>query len=174
MNEAQRVWIANEVLVEMHQLARLTFPLETGGMLLGYVADNNEPVITKIIGPGPNAKHGRFKFVPDGAFQQKLLEEYFKKTNGGETYLGDWHTHPKGSAIPSYTDKKTLANIALLASSGISNPIMAILGSGEGSWSLEVIRFLSEDRKFLFRRYLITNLIPMSFDKYTKGCSSVP
>lgn len=40
-------------------------PWETGGMLMGYVADNGDYVVTQLIGPGPNAKHSRYRFLPD-------------------------------------------------------------------------------------------------------------
>src|SRR5665811_476091 len=60
---APRIWISEFALERMRQLAQSHFPLETGGMLIGYVGDNSEPVVNNVIGPGPKARHGRFRFV---------------------------------------------------------------------------------------------------------------
>jgi integrative and conjugative element protein (TIGR02256 family) len=155
--EGPRIWISEFSLERMRQLAQSHFPLETGGMLIGYVGDNGEPVVNNVIGPGPKARHGKFKFVPDGGYQQEALEKIFLNTEGRETYLGDWHTHPKGGNSPSYIDKRTLAKIAHEPASGTKYPIMAILGGGSPLWKLGVVRFLSA-RGMIMKRYVITEL----------------
>lgn len=142
----------------MQELALHHYPLETGGMLLGYEADNENTVVTTIVGPGPNAKHGRFFFTPDSAYQQSRLEEHYWATDGRETYLGDWHTHPKSDSTPSILDKRTLARIANEPRSGIAQPAMAILAGGTGSWSLGAVRYLSASRHFLWTNYAVETL----------------
>lgn len=159
---APRIWISEFALERMRQLAQSHFPLETGGMLIGYVGDNSEPVVNNVIGPGPKARHGRFRFVPDGEYQQEALEKIFLKTEGRETYLGDWHTHPKGGNCPSYIDKITLAKIAHEPASRTAHPIMAILGDGNPIWKLGVVRFLSS-RGFIIKNYKVTKLSPKLF-----------
>lgn len=161
-NQEPRIWISESALERMHQLAQSHYPLETGGMLIGYVGDNGEAVVKKIIGPGPKARHGRFKFVPDGDYQQIALEQIFYETEGQETYLGDWHTHPKGGSGPSHIDKITLAKIAHEPASGTAYPIMAILGNGMHNWNLGVVRFLSV-RGFIVKSYKVTELFPKMF-----------
>ena len=130
---------------------------------MGYVAEDCAVVVTKLIGPGPNAKHGRFRFTPDGAFQQSELDKHFWATNGLETYLGDWHTHPKTNGTPSVMDKHTLARIAKEPLSGTKRPVMAILAGGSGSWSLGAVRFLSARRRLLWTDYKTEPLIPAYF-----------
>lgn len=163
MTNVAHIWIAESCLVIMHQLAGEKFPLETGGMLIGYIASTGEPVVTSIIGPGPNAKHRRFKFTPDGLYHQAMLEAHFHETEGRETYLGDWHTHPKVAPIPSYLDKCTLARIAKEPRSQISRPVMIILGGCETEWSLNAFRFLSTERKLLFKIHHTTSLAPITY-----------
>lgn len=143
----------------MVALADKHAPRETGGMLLGYNADNGDTVATTIIGPGPRAKHRRFGFVPDPDYQQSLLEAHFYATNGRETYLGDWHTHPGGSPSPSYIDKRTLARIASTESSGTRHPIMVILGGETGSWRVGAVRFLGVRRRLFASSYSLLDLI---------------
>lgn len=161
--QSSKLWISNDALKTMQILAQSKYPLETGGMLLGYVACNGESVVAEIIGPGPKAKHGRYRFTPDGEYQQSILERHFRETNGSETYLGDWHTHPGGKAIPSYLDKKTLGRIALEPSSGILHPVMAILGGGNKSWTLGAVRFNAIERRLMFNNYQVEMLTPVYF-----------
>lgn len=157
------IWIAESCLATMHQLAEEKFPLETGGMLIGYIASTSEPVVTSIIGPGSNAKHRCFKFVPDGIYQQSMLEAHFKAADGRETYLGDWHTHPKGTPALSYLDKCTLARIAKEPQSQISQPIMIILGDGKDEWHLNAVRFHSTEKKLMFKIHRTTSLVPIIY-----------
>lgn len=67
-------------------------------------------------------KHSRFLFEDDDAFQQEKPEAYFKVTNGCESYLYDWHTHPFGKFHLSGIDKHALYEIASTPSSGIKKP----------------------------------------------------
>lgn len=155
----ERFWIPKPTYLQMCALGELSFPLETGGMLLGYIADNRDVVVTAIIGPGPKAIHRRYGFVPDAGYQQAELSAHHLITNGRETYLGDWHTHPRGGTALSPVDKRTLTRIACTASSGIGEPIMAILGGGRESWDFSAVRFIGWKRRFPFNRYDLTTLI---------------
>jgi integrative and conjugative element protein (TIGR02256 family) len=147
-------WMPRSILAEIEKLASLSYPMETGGMLLGYVSDNGDVVVTAIIGPGPAAKHSRYAFEPDADYQQAELEAHYSTTEGRESYLGDWHTHPHGPCIPSRTDKRTLAHIALTPSSRIQHPIMAIAGYSTGRCILGAVRFQSiKHRMILFAEY---------------------
>lgn len=158
-----RLWVAESAMLTMQQLAKEQYPCETGGMLLGYEADNGEAVVTALIGPGRAAIHGRYSFVPDAESQQAALEAHFFKTNGQETYLGDWHTHPHSTPSLSPMDKKTLSRIAAIPASGTLNPIMAILGEGSGTWSLGAVRFLGVKRRLFFNNYILASLNPIIF-----------
>lgn len=147
----------------MLEFADQHYPFETGGMLLGYEAGNGEAVVTHLIGPGPNAKQSRFRFNPDSDYQQTELETHFRATNGRETYLGDWHTHPRSNSNLSWVDKKTLARIARTPESGTRNPLMAILGGGTGTWQLGAVRFIGVKRGLFFDDY---NLAPLSIQTF--------
>ena len=160
---AERLWISQGAFWRMVSDAIRWSPCETGGMLLGYEADNGEAVVTDIVGPGPRARHGRFRFRPDADHQQAELEARYTRTDGRETYLGDWHTHPTGSSAPSILDKRTLARIARTASSRTTRPIMVILSSNRESWVPGAIRFQWNERKFFLSNCLLTQLSPLIF-----------
>lgn len=77
-----QLWIDAPALDEMLDEARRAYPLETGGILVGYVASNNEPVVQHIIGPGPAARHKRQRFHPDHDWQCHRLDDIFEASSG--------------------------------------------------------------------------------------------
>jgi len=148
----------DKVLEEMKLLANTSFPYETGGMFMGYVADNGEVIVQTLIGPGPGAKHGMHHFEPDSTYQQRQLEKHFLASDGCMTYLGDWHTHPLGTTELSSTDKHTLANIAATPSSKVAHPVMGVLAGSAENWRLDAVQFLGTTRRWLMRQYRLRHL----------------
>lgn len=165
MPMAEQCWVADELVVEMTAQAEEHFPNETGGVLIGYEAENSDIVVTAISGPGPRAQHRRFRFSPDPDYQQTFIEDRFRRTNGGETYLGDWHTHPGGGCQLSFLDRRTLARIAQTPSSGTARPIMAILAGDPQSWRLFVARFHRSKRSILCEDCEVTSLAIVSYSE---------
>ena len=121
----------------MQSLANERYPLETGGVLIGYVGDNSrdEVVVTAVTGPGPKASHAAHSFKPDHEYQVEEIARHYRRSNRLFTYLGDWHTHPDSVAALSRRDKKTLKHIASHREARLERPTMAILGEGP-SWML--------------------------------------
>lgn len=107
---------------------KMHYPLETGGMLLGYLEDKNY-YIMDLIDCGPDAVHKCDYFLPDGKYQQPILEQKYYKSNGKITFLGDWHSHPDGDSYLSKLDKKTLKNISEDEGAQITEPIFIIIGT---------------------------------------------
>ena len=104
-------------------------PLETGGILMGYWGGNNEVIITSVIGPGPKAIHLKRSFIPDNEYHIQEISKHYSSSGRTETYLGDWHTHPKASAYLSNRDKDTLVAIANYKQARLQKPLMMILGT---------------------------------------------
>lgn len=100
-------------------------PLETGGMLLGYREGSNV-VVQNILSAGPGAVRGASKFEPDGAWQQTRLDKIYEQSGRITTYLGDWHSHPRGGARPSKTDRETYQRVADEPESRAPNPVILI------------------------------------------------
>ena len=157
-------WIARALYGDIEQFGMRSYPLETGGMMLGYVADDGAAVVKHIIGPGPKAKHLHDRFVPDVEYQQTMLEAHHVTTNGQETYLGDWHTHPNGVSDLSRRDKKTLRNISASPEAHTARPLMAVASGGPDSWTMMAFRLESWRKRFLFVTYDITPLEVRLYD----------
>jgi integrative and conjugative element protein (TIGR02256 family) len=106
-------WIEKDALSILEEETERTCPLETGGVLIGYwVRQVHEVVIIKSIGPGPKATHTPKSFVPDYEWQEKEIARIYTESGRYYTYLGDWHSHPKGSGMLSIKDQFALWHIA--------------------------------------------------------------
>lgn len=113
-------------------------PNETGGIFFGYwVPPYKNAVITHAIGPGPLADHKPDFFRPDSSYQEKALERLFYFHRCRQTYLGDWHTHPTGSAYLSNLDRRTLRRIANHGPAQAPYPLMGVMSNDRG-WFLEI------------------------------------
>jgi integrative and conjugative element protein (TIGR02256 family) len=152
----------------MLEMAEQHFPLETGGMLIGYDTDDGSAVVTEIIGAGPRARHRLMAFRPDHEYQQKELDEIFHRSDGVETYLGDWHTHPNGFHALSAKDKRVLKRIANTETAQRPHPIMLVLANDreDRDWRHCCVQFRSLQRTWLFQdRCEMSELSIKIFDK---------
>lgn len=114
------------------------FPLETGGVLIGYwAADVKDVVVTAATGPGPNALHGEMGFVPDSAVQTEVVSRHYAASGRRHVYLGDWHSHPDGGRKLSRLDVRTLRAISADPAARIRSPLMAVL-FGADVWRIQL------------------------------------
>lgn len=129
-------WIGESVVEVLRAEADRTFPLETGGVLLGYwVRPGEEVVIVEAVGPGPGAVHRERRFRPDRDYQEAQIARRYHEFGRYHTYLGDWHTHPSEAPRLSRLDRRTLRAIARDRHARAPMPLMAILADG-APWSL--------------------------------------
>lgn len=133
-----KVWISKAQLDELMRKAGAMFPLETGGVLMGYWADS-DVVISTIIGPGSGAIHNKTSFTPDYTFHESEVARIYRGSGGQWTYLGDWHTHPE-QAIPALSAKDicTLRWIARSKAARAAKPLMGVLANGLDGWTFSV------------------------------------
>lgn len=132
------IWLANSARSEMLKHRSDSFPLETGGILLGYSTEENNQnhwVVTSVTGPGESAKHGKYRFTPDDKYHISEAKRHYYQTSGTEYYLGDWHTHPDGSCVTSFLDRMTLYRNARRAHYLRLKSLMIIVGGAPGTTS---------------------------------------
>jgi integrative and conjugative element protein (TIGR02256 family) len=119
------VWLADQARHTITQHARRRRLRETGGALFGY-ENRGAWVIEQALGPGPRARHERFRLVGDHDYLQDAIDRELAASNGTRYYLGDWHTHPLGPARPSCRDHQTAAAIAANPNVGLRQPLVLI------------------------------------------------
>jgi integrative and conjugative element protein (TIGR02256 family) len=140
--EQLTAWVTGEALESMQAEAQRRSPLETGGILMGYWAENLScVVIASIVGPGPEAVHKRLSFTPDHVYQEREIERLYFDSGRRVTYLGDWHSHPLGPLRLSVADRLTQLRIGMHRKARAPRALMAILAGGRpwslGVWQLE-------------------------------------
>jgi integrative and conjugative element protein (TIGR02256 family) len=123
-----KCWIAEETLADLWAEARQWRIRETGGALLGW-RDGQNAVVARILGPGPNARHGFFSFEPDSEWQVEHGHRIYRESDRCVAYLGDWHTHPFAPPIPSWTDRKAGRQISEDRDFRAPEPLSLIVGS---------------------------------------------
>lgn len=142
MGTRSHLWLSALLQRELQAYASLASPLETGGLLIGYLA-GRDIVVTCIVGPGSGAKHRKFAFEPDNDYQQLELERVYQESGRHETYLGDWHSHPSGPDRLSSRDRETLRSIAEHEPARIARPVMLLVVGASQDWSLVGFRAAS-------------------------------
>jgi integrative and conjugative element protein (TIGR02256 family) len=101
------------------------------------VREGSEVVITEAVGPGLRAVHDLKGFLPDHEYQDAEIAKRYEASGRRISYLGDWHSHPGGTASLSRKDEKTLARIAREQAARAATPLMALL-AGADPWTLAV------------------------------------
>lgn len=108
--------------------AAKSLPLETGGVLLGYL-DNNSVIVTHaLIVDGEGATSNRY--VRNDIRANQLLAEFLdqRSTDDPTGYIGEWHTHPTPST-PSSMDIAAIREIAKVG----AGPVALLVHAGNGT-----------------------------------------
>jgi integrative and conjugative element protein (TIGR02256 family) len=120
-----KCWIETQALTIIKSESERLTPKETGGILLGYWG-LEDVVVTTATGPGPKSKHKSSSYIPDIQFDRDQIAKIYHESGGVITYLGDWHSHPKGGSELSRDDIITLFNIATFELARLATPVMLI------------------------------------------------
>lgn len=125
--------LSRRALETMNQERLRRSGVETGGVLIGS-ADSDVVWIEEALGPGPNAKHGRYSFEPDAPYDAQRIAEAYEVSGRRLTYLGDWHTHPSGEPYLSARDVATLKTIAAYHPARMRSPVMIVVAGSLAAW----------------------------------------
>ncbi len=93
-------------------------PVETGGVLLGYVLDTGVWVVVENIAPGYLARHRLAEFSYDRDFTTYLANVVNRQYEGELRILGLWHRHPGSWDAFSPPDDETNLRYAQLSPQG--------------------------------------------------------
>jgi integrative and conjugative element protein (TIGR02256 family) len=114
---------------------------ETGGILLGAVS-NRDAAVRHAGRPGPAAIRTPTSFLRDLATARAFAEATWAVDRS--QWIGEWHTHPGMSPIPSTTDVSTYADflddpalefaefISVIVTPTATGPVLAAWWCGDG------------------------------------------
>ena len=121
----------------MSNQASAFYPLETGGILMGYWVNTQTVVAASCIGAGPNANHTQHSFDPDQMWQKNEVARRYTESDRIEAYLGDWHTHPDTlHAYLSRKDRSAKLRIAKHPAARCPTPIMSVVSGSPENWNV--------------------------------------
>lgn len=99
---------------------------ESGGLLFARPLVGEKITVSKVSLPNKKDKSGKYFFVPDTVSSQDEINRQFKNNF---SYIGDWHTHPTTSPIPSPKDISTIKEIFRKSNHRLSYTLMIIIGT---------------------------------------------
>ena len=135
LNGQRIVW--NEgVRRKVRELRVQKLPNETGGILLGYFDLANDSIYVVDVMPEPSDSQGdRTGFTRGVDGLDGAVRVASSRTAGIVGYIGEWHSHPPGSAAqPSSADDYQLAHLALELHRDGFPALMLIVGEHEEQW----------------------------------------
>lgn len=114
-SDGYTVYVSAEACSAIEQLAREAFAsdqlVETGGLLFGERDDAALTIsVDAATGPPADSTHSPVGFERGTAGTNETVAAFTHHTPAGATYLGDWHTHPRGVASLSATDRRAATN----------------------------------------------------------------
>lgn len=78
---------------------------EAGGVLLGrHLLQTPDIIVDLVTVPLPGDSQSRFRFWRAKELHQKAINQAWNESRGTCTYLGEWHTHPESTPVPSIID----------------------------------------------------------------------
>ncbi len=132
-----RVFIAEWVADELKAMAEAARPLETGGVLVGVLRDD-EPWITSAVQVVDETRTQVTFEIPFGVTPVAI--EAARADDSRVGFVGFWHSHP-ANAPASPTDRKTLAREARRRSRPKKAPaVMIVVRDAWPDWCLDVLR----------------------------------
>lgn len=122
------VEINEEMVTDIYNMCKGSYPKETGGILIGNYCVNQKCAIVSIVtGPPEDSKHGKTWFHRGTKGLQKLLDKVWE--SDGTFYLGEWHYHPGAAPTPSLHDVAEMKKISKNKAYNCPEPILIIVGS---------------------------------------------
>ena len=113
------ILMAESVVNKIRFAAHSSGKKETGGILVGTLLELKELertvkllVVTHCTLPGKKAKREPYFFDRDIKYCSRLLKEYHRESKGALNYVGEWHSHPSESVLPSPLDDSSLFKIS--------------------------------------------------------------
>ena len=107
------IFISEACLLKMKEMAESHYPNEVGTSLVGcYSDDGFEASVFDLAPLSPDSKGWRTSFHRGTVGLHKFFTKLHQTFSGKRYYVGEWHSHPDGSPIPSGVDDRNQLAIA--------------------------------------------------------------
>lgn len=126
-NDGLQIHLPETILMEIHKCISRFYPNECGGIFVGKIDNESFAVIEKMMLP-KKFRSSPVYFLRVTEFLNRWLNRVFKQSDGQMIYLGEWHSHPNGSPIPSSKDTDAMEEISKNENIRIKTPLLLIVG----------------------------------------------
>lgn len=104
LNNESKIVIPSNIFISLLEFRQLGSESEAGGIFVGKRLLNNSILIINFSEPQDNDVRSRFKFSKTSPYHQKFADDYFGKSSGFISLIGEWHTHPEDIPTASIVD----------------------------------------------------------------------
>lgn len=134
-----RIYVSSHVRDRINALRRQRLPNETGGVLVGNFDRPRKAIYVVDVIPSPADSQERpYLYIRGVKGLKRELEAVRRNTAGALDYVGEWHTHPRGSSTDlSSIDKESMHQMKTnMASLGL--PSLMLIGGDRGRVGVHV------------------------------------
>lgn len=131
-----KIRIEEKLVQRIFSCGSLHYPNEFGGILIGRYEDNNKCLLICDTILPKKFKSSKYSFERGILGLRTELEKYFSQIPS-LIYVGEWHTHPNGTATPSLTDLKAMQEIVEHKEVYINNPVLLIMSITETEFDMK-------------------------------------
>jgi integrative and conjugative element protein (TIGR02256 family) len=127
---------------KIREMREKGLPSETGGVLLGYFDLKNDTVyVVDALPAPPDSQRGSGEFIRGVEGLEATVNEVNRRTGKVVTYVGEWHSHPRGVApLPSGWDIDLMVHLATLLQQDGLPALMLIVGDAREQWLIGSVR----------------------------------
>lgn len=104
LNNESKIVIPSNIFISLLEFRQLGSESEAGGIFVGKRLLNNSILIINFSRPQDNDVRSRYKFSKTSPNHQKFADDYFGKSSGFISLIGEWHTHPEDIPTASIVD----------------------------------------------------------------------
>ncbi len=110
---------------------------------MGFETAHERPIVVvqELVAAGPGARRSGTSFTPDGRWQQDQIADAYRRSGRVTTYVGDWHSHPRGTGKLSRLDKRTARRVAREPAARCPHPLSMILIRDDEQWKPRPYRY---------------------------------
>ena len=105
LNKNFRIEIPIEIYASLLEYRQMASEPEAGGIFVGKRLLNKTILVVDISKPESDDLRGRFTFSKTSPTHQQFADDYFDKSSGFISLIGEWHTHPEDHPHPSGLDR---------------------------------------------------------------------
>lgn len=122
----QRLTLAHSVVQHLEAYRQLTARHREAGGQLFAVFSGSDVVISEATGPRRSDRRTRTSYHPDREVEQREIRE---RHSQGLHYVGDWHTHPSPTPMPSSLDYLSMRDSVRASEHQLNGFVLIVVGT---------------------------------------------